>query len=165
MTSGLSWNRSCYRAIDLLIVPRLSSLFLWVVFNLHESLNFSGPQLVKMKLLHLTFENALTRCAPLGKGFYLTLWKNLHFFFYLRPKDVTFLATIQWLAASLIFGLDDFDNWEYGGSPGTLMGRGTELGASFLVSGSVGCRRGPQGHLDVSLILSTPGIMQCLFEP
>lgn len=52
--------------------------------------------------------------------------KNLHFFFYLRPKDVTFLGTIQWLAASLIFGLDDFDSWEYGGSPGTLVGRGVQ---------------------------------------
>lgn len=40
----------------------------------------------------------------------------------------------------------------------------TELGAGCLVSGSVGCRRGPRGCLDVSLILSTPGIMQCLFE-
>lgn len=37
---------------------------------------------------------------------------------------MTFLATIQRLAASLIFGTDDFDSWEYGGSPGTLAGRG-----------------------------------------
>lgn len=38
------------------------------------------------------------------------------------------------------------------------------LAAGCLVSRSVGCRCGPRGHLDVSVILSTPGIMQCLFE-
>lgn len=39
------------------------------------------------------------------------------------------------------------------------------LAAGCLVSQSVGCRCGPQGRLDMSVILSTPGIMQCLFEP
>lgn len=74
-----------------------------------------------MKLLHPESEGALIRCAPLERvSNFVKNWQ----FLYLHPKDVTFLATMRWLAASLIFGTDDFDSWECEGTPGTVAGRG-----------------------------------------
>lgn len=52
---------------------------------------------------------------------------------------MTFLATIRWLSASSIFRTDDFDSWEYGGSPGTLAGWGIRRARSRLSGFSI-CR-------------------------
>lgn len=52
---------------------------------------------------------------------------------------MTFLATIRWLSASSIFRTDDFDSWEYGGSPGTMAGRGIRRARSRLSGFSI-CR-------------------------
>lgn len=96
----------------------------------------------------------------------LTFWNgtNTSFnFFYRHPKDVTFLAPVLYPPASLIFHTDDFDGRAYGGLKGHCRtGTTAELASGRIISEYLGGCCGPRGRLYVSIILSAPGIMQCL---